>query len=199
MTEGWWFPLELRSPPSSVLDRDVLMRIRIQIRGSKPLFTDPAPDPNPDPLFSSVAFNTLIKNMFFYPLLIIFWRYICFQSSKITSYRYRTVLKSLKGIEMKAFFLVDGRIRIQEAEKYRLRIWIRNTASKQYSTIMRPSLSGAALFFFYEAIISLHSQRNIIICLISTFLKSKVKDREANEYKQHSPDISYNTEFYYNL
>jgi hypothetical protein len=46
------------------------------------------------------------------------------------------------------------RIRIQETEKYRLRIW--NIASKQYT--YEPRVYGAALFFFYEAILSLYSQ-----------------------------------------
>ncbi len=127
--------------------RVVLIRIRIQIRGSVPLVYGSGSGPS---LFFS-GFQQATKKCVF-PLCLLL---------SVGTFTSVAVLRSPKGIEIFFFSCrCDGRIRIrtQETEKYRLRIWIRNTASKQYSKIMRPSLSGAALFFFYEAILSLHFQ-----------------------------------------
>ncbi len=128
--------------------RDVLMRIRIQIRGSVTLVYGSSSGSESGPCSFLQWLSTLIKYIFYSPCLLL--------SVSIKKFeRYRNLI--FLSMEGSGSVQIIKRIRIQETEKHRLRIWIQNTATKQYN--YEPSLSGAALFFFYEAIISLHSQR----------------------------------------
>ncbi len=136
------FSWSLKSPPSSVLDP---WRFDTGYGSSSGFGSGPC---------SFLQWlSTLIKYIFFSPCLLLSVGIKTFE-------RYRNFFLLL--MEGSGSVQIIKRIRIQVAEKHRLRISLRNIASNQYH---EPSLSGTVTgsqscspFFLYEAILSLHSQ-----------------------------------------